>query len=134
MIEQVFHPYTSWEDLKNGMYEKTCFMDEHSLESAAEFTLKCPELLWECMQFVSHNWGLSAEHNLTNFRRNRQAWLGQAACCFMDGAPEYITKRAWNNLSPEEQKRANAVADEVINEWEWKYREGYFAWQKRILN
>lgn len=133
MIERVFHPFHLWEDYKMGMYEKTCFMDDESMVRACEATLSCPELLWECMQFVSHNWGHAAEHNLTNLNRNRQAWLGQAACCFIDGAPEYLVKRAWNNLSAEKQRAANAVADEVIKEWEWKYEQGYFEWQNKRL-
>lgn len=133
MIERVFHPYNQWEDFKMGMYEKTCFMDDESMVVNCMATLSCPELLWECMQFVSHNWGKSAEHNLTNYSRNRQAWLGQAACCFLDGAPEYLVKQAWGRLSPQKQVDANKVADEVIEEWEWKYRMGYFEWQKPDL-
>lgn len=132
-IERVYHPYDQWEDWQMGMYEKTCYMDDELITLACAATLGCPELLWECMQFVSHNWGKSAEHHLTNVNRNRQAWLGQAACCFIDGAPEYLTKAAWGRLAPQVQERANAVADEVIHEWEWKYREGYFPWQKRVL-
>lgn len=131
-MERVFHPFTKWEDLQMGMYEKTCFMDDTSMVEAAGATLGCPNLLWECMQFVSHNWAHSAEHNLTNVKRNRQAWLGQAACCFIDGAPEYLTKLAWNNLTDEQRNKANIVADEVIQEWEWKYKQRYFPWQKPL--
>lgn len=126
MIERVYHSYDKWEDYKNGMYEKTCYMDDHSMIVACRETLACPELLWECMQFVSHQWIHASEHHLSNTNRNRQAWLGQAACCLMDGAPEYITKLAWHSLSDKQRERANQVADEVINEWEEKYKEGYF--------
>lgn len=126
MIEQVFHPYNKWEDFKWGMYEKTCFMDEHQMITECEMILKCPQWLWESMTFVSHNWLYAAEHNLTNVNRNRQAWLGQAACCFSHGAPEYLTKLAWHNLTAEQQAAANAVADDVIADWENKYKTGYF--------
>lgn len=130
MIERVYHPYDLWEDYQQGMYEMTCFMDEQKLIADCEQTLKCPEWLMECMLFVSHNWSFAAEHHLTNTHRNRQAWLGQSACCWIHGAPEYTTKKAWNNLTEHQKTKANAVADEVIQNWEEKYIKGYFQWQK----
>lgn len=133
-IERVFHPYTKWEDYRWGMYEVTCFMDQERMIHDCEMTLRCPEWLWECMTFVSHNWGHAAEHNLTNLHRNRQAWLGQAACNMIHGAPEYVTKLAWNRLDTESQTKANAVADDVIKDWENKYGMGYFQWQRKPLN
>lgn len=134
MIERVYHSYDSWEDYQFGMYERTCFMDDHQMIHDCMATLACPRWLWECMIFVSHNWGHAAEHNLTNYHRNRQAWLGQAACFFAHGAPEYLTKAAWGMLSHKQQDEANAVADEVIKDWEDKYKMGnYFSWQKLDL-
>lgn len=129
-MTQVFHNYNKWEDFKFGMYETTCFMDVQRMIEDCEALLGCPEWLWESMTFVSHNWGFSAEHNLTNLNRNRQAWLGQAACCFTHGAPEYVTKLAWNNLTEDERDTANKVADDVISDWENKYSMKYFEWQK----
>lgn len=123
----VFHNYVNWEDYQFGMHKKECFMDEHKMITDCELLLKCPGWLWESMTFVSQNWKISAEHNLSNTNRNRQAWLGQAACCFSHGAPEYITKLAWNNLTEKEQKIANDVADDVIKDWEQKYLSGYFS-------
>ena len=130
MNERVFHHYRKWEDYKFGMYEKTCFMDETKMIVDCEIILRCPEWLWESMTFVSHQWQYSAEQNLLNLNRNRQAWLGQAACCFTHGAPEYLTKKAWNNLNQKQQEIANSVADDVLNDWENKYKMKYFSWQK----
>jgi hypothetical protein len=121
MITRVFHPYQKWEDHQFGMYQTTCFMDAQTMITDCEVLLGCPEWLWESMQFVAHNWTHAAEQNLSNVARNRQAWLGQAACCFVHGAPEYITKLAWNNLTKEKQDAANAVADEVIQLWEERF-------------
>jgi hypothetical protein len=129
-VIHVYHPYTKWEDYKWGMFDKTCFMDEKTMIHDCEMILRIPEWLWESMTFVSHQWGYSAEHNLTNLHRNRQAWLGQAACCLSHGAPEYLTKVAWNNLTNDQQRKANQVADDVIKDWESKYAAGYFSWQK----
>ena len=129
-IARVYHPYDQWEDYQWGMYDMVCHLDPEVLIFECEAMLGCPEWLWETMVFVSHNWGRAAEHNLTNVHRNRQAWLGQAACCMMHGAPEYITKLAWGRLSEEKREAANKVADEVIADWEEKYRMGtYFQWQ-----
>jgi hypothetical protein len=130
MIERVYHHFETWEDFKWGMYDKTCFMDEQTMINDCMILLACPKWLWESMTFVSHNWGRAAEHNLTNSHRNRQAWLGQAACNMTHGAPEYLTKVAWNLLTKQKQDAANAVADDVINDWESKYKRGYFEWQK----
>ncbi len=130
-MERIYHPFNLWEDNRYGMYEKTCFMDDHQMISDCESLLRSPQWLMESMKFVSHNWLFSAEQNLTNTNRNRQAWLGQAACCFSHGAPEYLTKTAWHNLSDQERRAANAVADEVIQDWEEKFKRGYFSWQKR---
>lgn len=129
MIERVYHPYTKWEDFQQGMYEMVCFIDEQRMIHDCEQTLKCPEWLLECMLFVSHNWQYAAENHLTNLHRNRQAWLGQAACCFIHGAPEYITKKAWGNLTDKQQKTANDVADQVIKDWQSKYLARRFEWQ-----
>lgn len=129
-MNRVFHPFNKWEDFEQGMYETTCFLDDSTMISECESLLKCKEWLWESMVFVSHNWKHAAEHNLTNLNRNRQAWLGQAACCFAHRAPEYITKKAWNNLSPQDQEAANAVADEVLKDWEYKYERDLFEWRK----
>lgn len=130
-IERVYHSYDKWEDYQNGMYEKVCYMDDWSVVQMCRATLSCPELLESMMIHVSHHWICAAEHHLTNTNRNRQAWLGQAACCFLDGAPEYITKLAWHQLTEKQKEAANAVADSVIRDWEWKYKEGYF---KRVSN
>jgi hypothetical protein len=130
MIDRIYHSYLLWEDYKLGMYEKTCYMDEQRIVQECIQLLSCPEWLYETMSFVTHNWFYSTEHNLSNTNRNRQAWLGQAACNMAHGAPEYITKQAWHFLSLKQQDAANKVADEVIEVWEDKHSRGYFAWAK----
>lgn len=133
MIERVFHPFNKWEDYRWGMYDKTCFMDDEQMVNECIVLLSCPEWLYEAMSFVSHNWIYSAEHNLSNVNRNRQAWLGQAACNMTHGAPEYLTKIAWNSLTSTQQAAANAVADEVIQVWEEKHKRGYWSWLRSEL-
>lgn len=127
-MNRVFHRFEKWEDLKAGMYERTCFMDDTRMVQECFELLTCPEWLHEAMVMAAWSWTHSAEHNLTNPARNRQAWLGQAACCLMHGAPEYLTKQAWHLLSDKQQAEANAVADGVIETWSELQERGYFEW------
>jgi hypothetical protein len=120
-MERIYHPYNDWEDFREGMYKTTCFMDQMTMVQDCLSTLACPQWLEESMMFCVVNWQKSAEHNLTNTHRNRQAWLGQAACCFAHGAPEYVTKIAWNLLDEKQQKEANDVADRCIEYFEGRY-------------
>jgi hypothetical protein len=121
-MDRIYHEFNKWEDFHEGMYKTTCFMDVQTMIRDCAATLACPQWLEECMRFVAWHWKHAAEQNLTNKHRNRQAWMGQAACCWMHGAPEYVTKLAWATLTAEEQAAANAVADSVILDWEARHR------------
>ena len=130
-MDRIYHNFKKWEDNENGMYKKTCFMDEQKMIYDCAILLRSQEWLYEAMSQVTHFWFYSSEHNLTNINRNRQAWLGQAACCLVHGAPEYLTKIAWNDfLNEKSRKEANKIADETIAIWEEKHMRGYFRWQK----
>lgn len=131
-LPRFYFPYTDWECWKSGMYDtRVKFMDEHQLTQECVNMLACPQWLQESMLFVSHSWTHSAHQHLSNVARNRQAYLGQAASCWAHGAPEFITKRAWAELKPEQQRAANEVADYVIEDWEQKLKTGYW---KRVKN
>lgn len=116
---RVFHPYLMWEDYQHGMFRAVtdqCEADQ--LRGEAAGLLARPSALRLAMQLVTTRWPRATEMNLTNRNRNRQAWLGQAACCLWVGAPDGLTKEAWHTLLPGQQAAANAVADEVIAAWE----------------
>ena len=117
-MKRIYHPYDKWEDYKHGLFGA----DEQQTTGAAKL-LATPEKLHAAMTHVSRNWKHAAEVNMTNRSRNRQAWLGQAACCYACGANEDTTKRAWRGLTDTERTEANAVADVVIIEWESYYQE-----------
>jgi hypothetical protein len=131
-ISRVYFNYTEWECFRHGMYEtKTKYMDEQTLIQDCVNMLSCPYYLQESMLFVTHHWVKSAHQHLSNTSRNRQAYLGQTANCWAHGAPEILTKLAWNELTENQKTRANEVADYVIRDWEDKYRSGYW---KRVKN
>ena len=129
-MKRVYYSFDKWEDFKNGMFKTKCSMDENKIINNCKKLLKGDLFLWASMNHVSENWRYSAEMNLSNRNRNRQAWLGQSACCFAHNAPDYLTKEAWNLLSDNERKQANAIADGVIKQWEQIYIGKGFSWQK----
>jgi hypothetical protein len=115
MFEQVFHPWTEWEDYRAGLWGAVA-VDAHT--EAAARVLADPDVFYGAAVDMLRDWPKAAEHNLTNREQNRRAWLGQAACCYLTGAPESATRLAWWLLLLEERDRANRVADHVIAEWE----------------
>lgn len=119
-MKPVFYRYELWECHKMRMYHPqvtpqgvTCSYD----------LLRDLERLYRAMDYVANHWKYSATMNLSNRSRNRQAYLGQAACCWLVHSTEDETKIAWRRLTAEEQKLANDVADRVIEEWEASYAE-----------
>jgi hypothetical protein len=88
---------------------------------AAYDILTSPVILEDAMRYVATYWIYSSEHNLTNKQRNRQAWLGQAACCWLVHATENSTKQAWSRMTDQQRDVANKVADKIISEWENEY-------------
>lgn len=123
---KIYFNYKKWECFQLGMYETTCFLDEETMIRDCLSTLRCECWLEECMRFVMYNWKHSIQQHLSNIHRNRQAFLGQAACCWAHGAPEYITKKAWARLTEREQRLANKIADQVIDDWENVYLKGKY--------
>lgn len=119
MIEQIFHHYTKWEDFHAGQYALTCDDELTAIRNSACLLANCP-LLREMMRSVTEQWKYATEVNLTNPDINRRAWLGQAACCFRYGVPNFTVKIAWHTLEAHQQREANAVADSVIATWEAK--------------
>lgn len=85
---------------------------------------KCARLLADkdqcraAMQKAVDQFPISAEQHLSK-SLGRRPWIGQAACCAVIGATEEETRIAWNfYMTPQEQDSANAIADEVIANWE----------------
>lgn len=119
-LRRVYYHYSYWEDHAHGMFQITKGDNNNIIKDAAAL-LNDPDKLLEAMRHVAFKWKHSAEMNLSNRNRNRQAWLGQASCCYAVEAPEELTKRAWGTLTTKERDTANGVADKVIVEWEERY-------------
>ena len=124
-MRQIFHSYTLWEDVNNGILE-----DCYNEEETEVLTLKAKSLLCSMDDFaevannVINEWKFSSEQHLSNKARNRQAWIGQAACCYKYRVPEHITKYAWRLMTKKQQDNANYIADLIIKSWEDKNAKG----------
>lgn len=91
--------------------------------TAAALLLSSQGRLLRAMCHVAFNWRYAAAVNLSNRARNRQAWLGQAACSYAAAATENATKQAWRSLSDEQRIKANGIADWVTRLWEHEHAE-----------
>jgi hypothetical protein len=63
-------------------------------------------------------WPVAARQALRYMESGRNAWLGQATCCYAHGATSAETRQAWGSLSDEVQREANTIARGVRSEWE----------------
>jgi ATP-dependent Zn protease len=115
-MKQVFYRYELWEDYQNGMFH-TKKEDTEIRQEQSKFLLTDLEKFYEIAKKVVDEWKISTLVNFTNPQTNKQAWLGQASCCYYCGSSEEETKKAWNTMTEEEQKNANDVADKVFEEW-----------------
>ncbi len=116
-INPVWKNYKEWEDYINGMYEN---------KNDAEIIKQCFEILTsenlkENMKNTTEAYKISAKVNLTNKMFNPISWLGQATCNLLIGASARETCQAWLMMTEQQQKNANKIAKEVIEEWRRNY-------------
>ncbi len=116
-VKRVFYHYEQWEDWKKGMFSGD--IDNGLIPLCAD--LLSSVHLRDAMLEVLKCFPISSDVNLSNYGCNRQAWLGNAACCLVHNASEQVTKVAWRKLSEDQQIKANLIADEVIKQWEVNY-------------
>lgn len=118
-IEQVYYPYTSWEDWKAGMWRQP-----HDLENEMRLAidiLSTPRTFYYAACNMLRDWPKAAAHNLTNTSQNRLSWVGQATCCYVARITEFATRQAWWTLTTSQQLAANKTAEKAILWWERLY-------------
>lgn len=109
-----------WEDYRAGMYGTD--MNLTLLDMSAEL-LRDPARFHETAREMLREWPNAAVHNLTHMWSGRNAWVGQAACCYSHGATSVTTRHAWGTLTDNEQRRANDIAKGLRDEWERGVRD-----------
>jgi len=120
-LKRVYHPYTSWEEVRHGMWADVEGKDEW-LQRAITFTSD-HKLYGSYMRRVVSEWPVSCENALTDLALNRKAWIGHAACALAFGCPEDVVRLAWGKLTDEQRVLANKEAARAIAIWEDNYRK-----------
>lgn len=117
-MNRIYHTWDKWECYPAGFFEASApdgLTDDQCLEIYKNFLLDIDEFK-RIMRLIIKEWKFSCEHNLTNERMNRIAWMGQASLCYKYKIPARY--RGGYHLLTDEQKRdADLAALEVINEW-----------------
>lgn len=114
---RVYHTWDQWEAFEAGFFNST-LANRNLSEGAckamyAEFLRDIPRFR-AAMEGVLRDWPKSTEHNLTNPRMNRIAWLGQAAMCWETGMPAAFCN-GFSLMTAKEQKAANIAALDYLN-------------------
>lgn len=118
---RVWHPYTSWECYRHGMWRIVGISERAELlEKTIDFTGNASQY-GMFMQRIVKEWPITCEHHLTDSSLNRKAFVGHAAACMAIASPEDVTRQAWGQLSAPQQHDANAQAIAAITEWEIQY-------------
>lgn len=117
-IQQVFYRYELWEDFQSGMYNSR--NESWAIQKAAE-CLSNEKTCRERMEKVVSEWKIATAQVLTNPESNGRSWLGQCACYMYAGVHDEETRKAWVLLTPQERKKANEIADQVIKGWLTEY-------------
>lgn len=120
-FNRIYHPFSEWEEIEHNMWGTVTDKKRH-LKWAIGFTGDYQKY-GSFMRRVVSEWPVSCENALTDYSLNRKAWIGHAACALAFGCPEDIVRKAWSNLTDEQQLLANREADRAIQMWEYNYAE-----------
>lgn len=123
-MDRIYHTWDKWECYPAGFFEANPpngLTDEECENLYKELLSDIPEFKRVMNEILIH-WKNSCEHNLTNERMNRIAWMGQASLCYKYGIPARY-RGCYNLLSRDQQTAADSAALEIINVW--MDRNGY---------
>jgi len=117
--DRIYHTWDKWEAFAAGFFDSTpsnrTLTEPRMKTMYADFLRDIPRFQ-KAMDGVIADWPNSTEHNLSNERMNRIAWLGQAAMCWDTGVPAAFCN-GFSLLTKDEQERANLAALEHLNKW-----------------
>jgi len=116
-VTQVFYHYSELEEHKAGLWRTTVPDEREAYIVAAYRLMRNPRRFLDAMLRAVQEWPKSMEAAMTTPSLNQRAWMGHSGCCIAVGSPEDLTRLAWHRLTPREQDKANAAADEAIEFW-----------------
>jgi len=117
-MNRIYHTWDKWECYPSGFFEVRPpgeLTDDDCLELYRTLLLDIEEFK-RIMRLIVREWKYSCEHNLTNERMNRIAWMGQASLCYKHRIPARY-RGGYHLLTEDQQREADQAALEVINEW-----------------
>lgn len=123
-MNRIYHTWDKWECYPAGFFEvrpPKGLTDDDCIEMYRLLLMDIDEFK-RIMRLIIHEWVHSCEHNLTNERMNRIAWMGQASLCYKHRIPARY-RGGYHLLTDDQKKLADDAALEVINEW--MVKEGY---------
>lgn len=126
-MERIYHRWENWECYPAGFFEEhpPKGMSKEDCENTYRDFLSDINDFKRTMYKLIHKWKNSCEHNLTNERMNRIAWMGQAALCYKYGIPSKF-RGGYNLLDDNQKLNADKAALEVINYWRFLHGYGYY--------
>lgn len=116
--------WNRWEDWLAGMYGTESTVAN---VRAARGLLCDPDAFMEAAREMVREWPTAAVHNLTHLWTGRNAWVGQATCCYSLNITGTATREAWGSMTLDQQRAANEVATQVRIEWERRDVQTLFA-------
>lgn len=118
IMDRIYHTWDKWECYRAGFFEVNPpkgMTDDDCLNTYKELLLDIPEFI-RIMRLIIHEWPNSCEHNLTNERMNRIAWMGQSSLTYKHKIPSRY-RGGYHLLSEQDRLNADNAALMVINEW-----------------
>lgn len=116
---RVHHTWDKWEAFAAGFFDtapSNRTLTEGQMKFMyADFLRDIPRFQ-KAMDGVFKDWPNSTEHNLSNPRMNRIAWLGQAAMCWDTGVPAAFCN-GYSLMTKAEQQAADLAALAHLNKW-----------------
>lgn len=116
-VDRIYHTWDKWECYPAGFFEVRAPKEFEGKEEElmANLLRDIPEFK-RIMLLILDEWPNSCQHNLTNDRMNRIAWMGQSALCYKYRIPAKF-RGGYNLLTPPEQQAADEAALWAINLW-----------------
>lgn len=111
---QAYAPYTDWECWQHGLYLPR--LQEQEVAAAVGLLGDGSAFYAACRRVLSE-WPVSATVHLSDRQRNRNAYLGAAACRLVADATMVETRVAWGRLTSHQQRIANTVARTIAQHW-----------------
>lgn len=114
---RIYHTWDKWEAFDAGFFDNQprnrTLTANRCKAMYADFLRDIPRFE-KAMEGVLKDWPNSTEHNLTNDRMNRIAWLGQAAMCYETGIPAAFCN-GYSMMTLAEQQAADEAALRYLN-------------------